>query len=148
MHYPVNFPQVEKPWGWQRPVLRNEPLHVDEIEVSPGGYCSVHRHTKKVNLFHVLKGKLAIFVFSEDGAIIRTEPMEAGEWCIIEAGEWHQFWSQKGCLAQEVYYGTEEQIQVIHGDIDRKKEHAVGGIAPMLHGLPSMAGIYLQEAGS
>jgi len=143
----TTYDPVSKPWGIQRPILRNYPLHVDEIEVWPGGYCSVHRHLQKANLFHVLKGQLGIFVFAEDGAIIRTESLGEGEHCTILAGQWHQFWSQSGCLAQEVYYGTEE-IRVIHEDIERRKEYSVGGTSLLLSSVPSMAGIYLSEAGS
>lgn len=137
-----------KPWGVQYPILRRNGIHVDEISVVPGGYCSLHKHEHKSNLFHVLEGKLAVIVFSQFGAIIRTESLVAGEQCTIEAGAWHQFWSQPGCIAQEVYLGVEGHLVVIHEDIVRDKRLAVGGIAPLLAGVPSMAGIYLQEAGS
>lgn len=144
----TTFETVQKPWGLQTPVLRNYPLHVDEIEVLPGGYCSVHRHKRKANLFHVFKGKLGIFCFNDSGAIIRTESLDAGEHCVVEAGVWHQFWTQTGCTAQELYFGTEEELLVVHDDIDRKKQFSLGGISLMLQGVPSMAGIYLHEAGS
>ena len=147
-HCNTTYDVSQKPWGLQRPILRNDPLHVDEIEVVPGGYCSVHRHLKKVNLFHVLEGRLTVLCFNDMQAVVATYAMRAGDHCVIPAGVWHQFWSRSGCVAQEVYYGTEEQLLVVHGDIDRNSEFAVGGVAPLLAGVPSMRGIYLAEAGS
>lgn len=148
MNASVETTAKPKPWGMQYPVLRRNTIHIDEISVAPGGYCSVHRHLHKSNLFHVLDGKLSIFSFSADGAVIRTGALVAGESCLIPAGEWHQFWSKSGCIAQEVYMGVDDSINVIHEDIDRSKQFEFGGIAPMLAGVPSMAGIYLSEAGS
>lgn len=138
----------KKPWGMQYPILRRNTVHVDEISVVPGGYCSVHRHLHKSNLFHVLEGKLTIFGFNAQGAVIRTGALSSGEYCTIPAGEWHQFWSKSGCIAQEVYLGVGENINVIHEDIDRHALFEFGGIAPLLAGVPSMAGVYLSEAGS
>lgn len=138
----------QKPWGMQYPILRRNTVHVDEISVVPGGYCSVHKHQNKENLFHVLEGKLAILSFNAHGAITRTGSLVAGEHCVIPAGEWHQFWSQAGCIAQEVYLGIEGNINVVHEDIVRSPNFEFGGIAPLLAGVPSMAGVYLSEAGS
>lgn len=137
-----------KPWGMQYPVLRRNTIHVDEISVVPGGYCSVHKHLHKSNLFHVMEGRLAIVVFNEERQIIRTESLRAGEECIIPEGQLHMFWSQSGCIAQEVYLGTAEHINVVHEDIERSKLFEFGGVSPLLAGVPCMVGIYLQEAGS
>ncbi len=133
------YDPVEKAWGEQRPILRRETLHVDEIEVRAGGYCSVHQHERKHNIFQVLEGSLMVLRFNDEGFLVCTDKLEAAGHCLVRAGWLHQFWSRGGCLAQEVYYGTQDgNLQCHENDIVRVPGLEQGGLALTLDALPSI----------
>lgn len=52
--------RIIKPWGWSHEVYRDELTRVVRIHVEPGGFCSVHKHERQDNTFHVLSGDLWI----------------------------------------------------------------------------------------
>lgn len=52
-----------KPWGLIRRFIDNPTLRVEEIEIVPGGFSSIHCHLYQRNQFHVLSGELMIRVF-------------------------------------------------------------------------------------
>jgi len=137
-----------KLWGIQQFRLHDTLINVDYIEVVPGGYCSVHLHKNKANIFIVKEGSMEIFEFSPGMAVIRAGKIEAGESATVQAGVLHQFWSPHGCIAQEVYYGTADEPLVVHEDIVRLDGFELGGVSTLLAGVPSMKGVFLAEAGS
>ena len=135
----MNRLAVAKAWGLQQPLFRRDSIHVDEIDVSSGGYCSVHRHDRKHNLFQVLYGSLTVLTFSDDLRLIRTDQLEVAGHCLVRAGWLHQFWSRGGCIAQEVYYGTQDgNLRVCEQDIYRVPDFALGGRALTLDAVPSL----------
>jgi glycine betaine/choline ABC-type transport system substrate-binding protein len=58
----------EKLWGWNVPFYKDYSIELCEIRVKSGGYSSKHYHEYKENTFKITKGKLAVFVFNEDGS--------------------------------------------------------------------------------
>lgn len=52
--------RIIKPWGWSQEVYRDELTRVVRIHVEPGGFCSLHKHERQNNTFHVLRGDLRI----------------------------------------------------------------------------------------
>ena len=124
----------EKPWGRTRPQCRSEVAHVDEIEIAAGGYCSIHCHSAKVNVFHVLSGRLYVRQFTGNGDRLRGEHIAPGCSVIVPAGIWHQFWAPAETRAVEVYMPI-NGVQLLHEDIERHTGLPVGGIELSYHGM-------------
>jgi mannose-6-phosphate isomerase-like protein (cupin superfamily) len=133
------YDPVQKAWGTQQPLLRDDTIHVDKIDVRPGGYCSVHFHERKHNIFQVLRGRMLVLTFDGALKLIRTDDLCVAGHCCVRAGWHHQFWSQGGCVAQEVYYGTQDgNLRVFESDIMRMSGLEQGGLALTLDALPSL----------
>ena len=117
---------IDKPWGRTREVLRASVCHVDEIEAMQGGYCSIHAHTAKANVFHVVTGLLYVRQFTIQGERLKCQHIAAGETLVVVAGIWHQFWARQVTRAMEVYLPTVGDCDA--DDIERHPGMAVGGI--------------------
>lgn len=129
---------TSKPWGKTRPLIREEFLHADEIEVAAGGYCSIHRHMAKANVFHVQDGVLVVRQFSALNAPAYERTVCAGQSRAVEAGIWHQFWCMGKCRAIEVYLPPRFNDPLIELDIDRHPACNVGGIVDYAYRLDEM----------
>lgn len=118
---------TRKPWG-QSTALAREPLvHADQIRVAAGGFCSIHCHSRKANVFHVLSGMLVVRQFSAHGACPYSRAIGPGESRTVPAGIWHQFWCPGETLAVEVYLPALDGAELIADDIERHPECMVGG---------------------
>ena len=120
---------TRKPWGVTEPLIREPHLHADRILVNAGGYCSIHRHARKANVFHVLAGSLVVIQLACLNASAYQRTLCAGQSRAVEAGVWHQFWCYTACVAIEVYLPPEPSIIVDVEDIERHSACLVGGIA-------------------
>ena len=87
-----------KEWGkiWHSFTLPT--LRVEPIEILPNGFSSVHVHYRQNNLFVLVDGHVDIKVFADEepneGSPCTTYPLKRfGECCIVEAGEFHQFFA-------------------------------------------------------
>lgn len=119
-----------KPWGVTTPALRDPLLHFDKIETLCGGYCSIHLHRRKANLFHVILGRLWILEFDELLQTTKTVVLESAGAYAVPPGIWHQFWTDQETIAHEVYYGQAGfSLNVDHNDIERHHACPVGGQA-------------------
>lgn len=125
--------RTRKPWGWTRALSRQANYHLDGIEVDPWGYCSVHRHAKKVNVFHVLGGSLYVKQFSEQGGSIAARHCTPGETFVVPPGIWHTFHAQNGSAqALEIYLpgGPDAAGTALdEADIERHQKLCEGGVA-------------------
>ena len=105
----MNNPWIKKVWGLTRCILKQRGFEVHELNVLPGGYCSVHRHMDKENLFVVAEGRIIIETGSTDEAWqvsnISRVSLEKGGHVEIPAGVWHRFESAEGARLIEVYHG-------------------------------------------
>ena len=134
-----NYDPVDKAWGQQQPILRRDTVHVDQITIRAGGYCSVHTHERKHNIFQVLQGELLVLTFSDSGFLFRTDHLESAGHCVVRAGWKHQFWSRVGCVCQEVYLGTQDgNLRVFESDILRVAGLEQGGQVLTMDALPSI----------
>lgn len=107
-----------------------EPLvHADRIKVSAGGFCSVHCHAGKANVFHVLSGMVVVRQYSAQGAAPYSRAIGPGESRTVPAGVWHQFWCPAETLALEVYLPALDGADLDADDIERHPECLAGGIA-------------------
>lgn len=114
-----------KPWGMQTPKLREPAVHVDEIEVNRGGYCSIHKHVGKYNLFIVTSGLLCVTQYEDPlKCPNRFDLLGPGKQVLVPAKAWHRFACLEDCLCQEIYWPSYGNTGVADDDIVRKR---VGG---------------------
>jgi len=102
-----------KNWGYTTEVFKSQSVEVHVIEIVKGGYCSIHDH-KKMNLFHVISGKLEIEIWV-DGKITDKTTIEKGETTAVYAGFEHQFKALEDTICLEIYH-----IFLEPGDINRR----------------------------
>ena len=109
-----------KNWGYTTDVFMSQNVEVHVVEIVKGGYCSKHKH-KKVNIFHVISGKLEVKIWMDKKLIDKTV-IGKGETSAVYAGFKHQFEALEDTICLEIYH-----IFLEPGDIDREKG-SVGGI--------------------
>ncbi|MBI2920188.1 MAG: N-acetylneuraminate synthase family protein [Planctomycetes bacterium] len=63
---------------------------------TPGQYHPSHYHKKKEETFHVLWGVLDVEL---EG---RHRTLHPGDLLLVQQGVWHEFWSETGCIFEEV----------------------------------------------
>ena len=92
----------------------DEDIHRLCMGAEPGTYIRPHRHfdCDKWELFTILRGKIVVLIFADDGTVIKRVEMTAGgDNCVIEipASLWHAFASlQSGSIVMEVKHGPYE----------------------------------------
>jgi quercetin dioxygenase-like cupin family protein len=101
-------------------VYANPHVQVHLLEIKRGGYCSEHRHTRKANLFTVLRGRLEVRVWPDVFQEFDSTILGEGESTVVEVGKWHQFLALDDTVALEVYESAE-----IGEDIERRN---TGGV--------------------
>ena len=89
---------MNKEWGQTDTVAITKSIQVELIAVEPGGYCSIHFHNYKDNLFLVLSGTLTVRWGWRELAIVTAQvsPMieeltGLSSCLLIPAGVLHQF---------------------------------------------------------
>jgi len=92
-----------------------------------GGYCSIHNHSAKANVFHVIHGTLYVRQFTAQGDRLRCSHIADGQSLLVPAGIWHQFWARTVVTAVEVYLAVGGECDA--EDIERHPGLAVGGLA-------------------
>jgi mannose-6-phosphate isomerase-like protein (cupin superfamily) len=125
---------AHKPWGVAETILRTKTFAVEKITVEAGGYCSMHYHSGKRNLFHLLSGSLLVVeIPSPRHPKIRgyTELIGPGASRWVEAGVMHQFWCRVPTVAIEIYVPEAGTVFIDHDDIHRDRDFPVGGIEPV-----------------
>lgn len=84
--------------------------------MEPGSYIQPHRHLlcPKIELFFVVRGLMALIIFSDDGAITNIHPLSATGDTVgmeIPPGVWHSLVSlEKGSVFLEVKPGPFEPL--------------------------------------
>ena len=94
-----------KSWGTTQCIFKNESLEMHCIRVIGGGYCSIHKHMAKSNIFHVVSGLLTVSIFREvDGVEIEDAiTLLPGFSTIVMPGEKHKFSTCCDTVAIEIY---------------------------------------------
>lgn len=90
-------------WGLRR-ILADD---VDRLLVLEGGFCSLHVHRTRHNLFRVESGELLVGPFMSFSCPSRPEWRRIGPDCgfHVHPGIVHRFWSPQGCICVEVSWG-------------------------------------------
>jgi mannose-6-phosphate isomerase-like protein (cupin superfamily) len=109
-----------KAWGQTTHIIDVAGISLHRIEILPGGFCSVHSHAHKCNAFYVESGALIVSIHRE--TTIDVSLLGPGDLLEVEAGLTHQFRSDDGCTALEVYYAMPMRAD----DIQRQ---STGGIS-------------------
>jgi quercetin dioxygenase-like cupin family protein len=109
-----------KNWGYTTDVFMSQSVEVHIVDIVKGGYCSIHNH-KKVNIFHVISGKLKVSVWVDKKLIDKTV-IGKGETSAVYAGFEHQFEALEDTICLEIYH-----IFLEPGDINRRPG-SVGGV--------------------
>jgi quercetin dioxygenase-like cupin family protein len=90
-------------------------LEFHRIEARKGGVCSKHAHQSKTNGFFVESGRLLIREWQNAYDLVDETILNAGEYCIVPPGVYHQFEVLEDCVAFELYYA-----ELIGDDIVRE----------------------------
>lgn len=113
----VPYPTIEKEWGKSQRVSRLNGVDTYHIAVMPDGYCSIHRHIAKNNLFYLLTGQLRIFSGNMNGYLFVAEmvvDLLPGEQYIVPAGMWHYFRAGSSPTdALEVYWAETSDDDIV-----------------------------------
>ena len=102
-----------KTWGQTATVYQNEAIDIQHLDINAAGYCSIHKHSHKFNLFYVIKGLLEVRVKKSYGLTDITH-LRDGQSMIVAPGQLHQFIARTDVVGLEVYF-TE-----LSEDIQRK----------------------------
>ena len=104
-----------KVWGYTTMLFQSQTVEVHYLEIKKGGYCSEHKH-EKINIFHVLSGKLQIKIWNDD-KLINSTILEAGQTTCAYKGLYHQFEALEDTKCIEIY-----QVFIQPDDIERRTE--------------------------
>ena len=119
----------EKVWGRTSCLFLSDFVSVHHLQVLAGGFCSEHYHSRKKNVFHVIRGRLRVFQWR--GASTEAEPdvtvLGAGDSMVIPVGVWHKFQADEPTECLEIY-----EAAPVEEDILRRK---AGGLDEPAKGL-------------
>lgn len=57
---------TRKHWGWTRPILESPDESIHELRTEAGGYCSIHLHERRSNIFYCQEGKISVAWLNKD----------------------------------------------------------------------------------
>jgi len=109
-----------KAWGYTTKIFECQNVEVFDLEIVKGGYCSIHAHDK-INIFHVLSGRLIIRTWVNNKLTDQSE-LGPGQTTAVYADFEHQFEALEETRCIEIY-----NVFIKPGDIRRKKG-SEGGI--------------------
>lgn len=85
------------------------------LRINQGGFCSQHRHERKINHFHVISGRLAVHLWPR--GVEQDQPdtteLTPGQSFTVELGVWHSFTALIPTLALEVYEAAPVEDDII-----------------------------------
>jgi len=102
-----------KAWGQTELVMRLGNVEIHRIAVKRGGYCSKHFHQHKVNMFFVERGQLVVDVWKNDYELCDRTHLNEGESLAVYPGEYHQFRTDAGCVAYEIYWTELDAADIV-----------------------------------
>ena len=110
-----------KVWGITEQIFGKNNVSIHRIAVHPGGFCSIHKHLNKWNMFYVESGILRVKTWKNDYDLIDETLLFEGDAIMIKPGEFHQFINENvDCaIVYEIYW-----TELDENDIERKD---VGG---------------------
>lgn len=89
-------------WGVTEELFNNGIVAIHLLKIKKGGFCSVHKHNYKSNIFHVLRGNLKLSVWSQENESDDTVLFE-GERTEVPPHVYHQFKGLTEVECLEIY---------------------------------------------
>lgn len=107
--------QQGKVWGTTHCLFKSPFFSVHLLHVNKGGFCSEHRHERKLNHFHVLSGELAIHEWPGDLGQDQpdTTVLGQGESKSVPVGNWHSFTAREETVCLEIYEAAPVEEDII-----------------------------------
>ena len=107
-------------WGSTEEIFNNGIVAIHLLKINKGGYCSVHKHSYKSNIFYVLKGNLKLSVWKQEDESDDTVLWE-GEMTEVQPHVYHQFKGLTDVECLEIYtvgFKGEDIIRKTTGGVD------------------------------
>jgi mannose-6-phosphate isomerase-like protein (cupin superfamily) len=114
---------VTKSWGTTECIVDNPFMQLHRICVMPRGYCSIHSHQYRSNVFYVERGLLEVSIYNEHGTYVNGAQLFPGQKYTVPPNVLHSFRAHEHTVAYEAYHPEPVQSE----DIIRK---TIGGIHP------------------
>ncbi len=86
-----------KIWGTNIEIYANDLNSINVLRIKKGGTCSLHSHTTKHNIFHVISGKLKIDCGKLGDSVISKDQSFT-----VLAGTTHRFQALEDTVAVEI----------------------------------------------
>jgi len=100
---------MQKSWGRNQEIFRDDLLEIVRIEVLSGGFSSRHLHRGKHNAFLVVSGQLSVVCFETELPAEHILSADAPA-IVVPAGVEHRFLARTGpVIAYEIYVAAGEQ---------------------------------------
>lgn len=93
-----------KVWGTTQCIIKTDNFEVHRISVVKNGYCSMHKHVHKHNMFFIESGKIQVETEKNDYALTDKTVIMEGQWTTVKAGEFHRFRALEETIAFEIYW--------------------------------------------
>jgi len=109
-----------KVWGTTELVFEDcATVRVHLLNITQGGYSSVHKHEYKANVFYVMSGKLEIALWPRDKSDEDGQPdvtiIGPGQSTTVDVGLWHRFRAVSDVVCIEICTG-----RIVGDDIIRR----------------------------
>lgn len=114
-----------KPWGTYVTLFLDDKVELNLLRIKAGGFCSVHDHQRKRNVFFVISGDLKVSIFEA-----RPEHIERMQQTLVDERDppfdvesriKHQFEALTDVVAYELSVADHEQV-IDLADIHRYTE--------------------------
>jgi mannose-6-phosphate isomerase-like protein (cupin superfamily) len=106
----------EKVWGTTHCLFQSPFFSAHLLHVNKGGFCSEHRHERKLNHFFVLSGRLAVHEWS-GGGLTQDQPdttmLGSGESMRVPVGNWHSFTAVEDTVCLELYEAAPVEEDIV-----------------------------------
>jgi len=105
-----------KIWGYTSKIFSKNNVEVHRIFGWEGGKSSLHRHTAKLSMFFIERGKIKILIQKNEYPLTDETVLETGQSIVIQPNEYHSFEILEDMtVAYEIYW-----TELDSNDIERK----------------------------
>ncbi len=80
---------IEKPWGYEELIEKNDKYVVKKLFMKAGNSCSLQYHKEKHETFYLISGEM-LFQFGEDENNLTSEKLCSGTHRVIKPGFIHR----------------------------------------------------------
>ena len=117
---------VEKIWGISVPLYQDQHIEVARMAVRCGGHSARHKHLHKNNTFVVVRGRLLVTRYDEDGGAIERVLTPREESYTVPSDVEHRFLGlDENSVVYEIYVAEEGHV-IDPSDIIRRDQGDIG----------------------